>query len=239
MSPRKIGRPSRAPRPPKQVVTGGVSPPPPAPGNTYTIRLYDYCNVYSPYVLYAANYYAGWMESLGLGIDVQYIRGAVLDYATCWGGNPNPTNGIKHCENLAGAGTAGSTGMHWVKTGPTAWELNSDILYEAEDWDYLYTCIDCGGLFTPGGQYLSVHEMGHSLANLNHRAPEDHPYSAMSSYGSYAPPYLIQFEKDLIIAALPTNPLGMAESRGITRGRSQSFVACNLPPPTAPGISPP
>lgn len=191
-------------RGPHPVGTPSPPSPPPTPATSYTIRIYDYTNVYSPYVHNAANYYASWMEPADGRIDVQYIRGAVLDYATCWGTDPNPLIGVRMCENLPGPGTAGSTGMDWHEVSPGNWALNSAIVFEAEDWDHLYGCDTCGGQLTAGGDYLTVHELGHSTGNLPHRGISSLPRSAMSDTGTYAPATLLPSEKAQILSLLPT-----------------------------------
>jgi len=177
-----------------------------------------------------ADYYRSFLAPHG--VDVQYIRMGAIG-AACWAGNPNPLIGIKMCEDLNDNGTAGSTGMNWIQTGPTQWELSSNCDFNENCYDQIFSCSPgegCDGS-NAGGQYAVNHELGHSCGNLPHRELGDLPYSCMSANGGRAPDELLDSEKQQIIDLLPGN----ATSMGIRAARAPRFEGCDLQPATKKG----
>jgi hypothetical protein len=198
--------PVHPPHPGNPTPTPNPTPAPTPTGHSYIIRIYDYTDIYSQYVQKEAAYYEGFLEAMDPEIDVQYMRGPVMDGPTCWSTNPSPQIGIKMCEEI-NFGTAASTGMVWQQTGPTTWELSSSIVFNWAAPETLF-----GPDKTRGGDWMSCHELGHSTANLPHRPITDEPFSCMSDTGSYTPDTLTDAEKQQIIAALPGTGAAAARS---------------------------
>jgi hypothetical protein len=91
--------------------------------------------------------------------------------------------------------------MNWVRSGPASYALSSGVIFAYRDPYHLFGCQTCGGQLNYGGEYLTCHELGHSLGNLPHRT--DMPESCMEALGSYAPNHLTDAEKQRIINLLP------------------------------------
>jgi len=203
---RDAGR-SRPPHPVGAAVPtpppGGTTTTPPPDPNSYTVRIYDYSVVIAPHIQYAANYYQNLFTAAGKNVTVQYIDSANLDYTTCQATTP-PLTGIRVCERPDDVGgfVASSTGPIWVSTGTHTWDLYSTLQYFASNVSGLETCDTCGGVFTPSGDYLACHEMGHSFG-LSHRTDAQLPRSCMGG-PTFAPPYLAADEIALLLANLPT-----------------------------------
>jgi hypothetical protein len=192
---------------------------------TRVADIYDYTDLYSYAMEYAAGYYKRVFDGL---IDVRYHRMQALPIAACSAIDNLTTPGvlgIKCCEEIKD-GTAGSTALSWVQTGPNAWGIFSNLYFHfaAPEWD-------AGRHPGMAGKFLAVHELGHTFGNLPHRTEE--PYSAMSAVGTYAWDYLVDFEIAACKALMPTWDVTEANAAplppGLRSRAAASYLACDLP----------